>query len=194
MLCKAWTVRWLVYIVKGRIFINMLYMRYLHLTKAKSIHKRQTHPLVREDVKQGLWPHRFSCTKRAWSWVSRGLTPRWSDPILASSRVRRNAVRESPSLREEITDPGREASGRVVQCVVRENRDNFTLLLWPLLVTLRWQLHVMNLSDKAMCRKCGPHTLSVPSSGWAQNEDFRFFMGEPAYITRASGKKKTFWH
>jgi hypothetical protein len=30
--------------------VNMLYMRYVHLTKAKPIHKRQTHPLVTEDV------------------------------------------------------------------------------------------------------------------------------------------------
>jgi hypothetical protein len=42
----------------------MLYVRYLHLTKAKHIHKRQTHPLVREDVTQGLWPQRFSYKKK----------------------------------------------------------------------------------------------------------------------------------
>jgi hypothetical protein len=37
-----------VYSAKGRIFNNMLHVRYVHLTKAKPIHKRQTHPLVRE--------------------------------------------------------------------------------------------------------------------------------------------------
>jgi hypothetical protein len=31
----------------------MLYVRNVHLTKAKHIHKRQTHFLVREDVTQG---------------------------------------------------------------------------------------------------------------------------------------------
>jgi hypothetical protein len=40
----------LVYGAKGRIFSNMLYMRYLHLTKARHIHKRQTHLLVREGI------------------------------------------------------------------------------------------------------------------------------------------------
>jgi hypothetical protein len=30
--------------------ITMLYVRYVHLTKAKPIHKRQTRPLVREDI------------------------------------------------------------------------------------------------------------------------------------------------
>jgi hypothetical protein len=29
---------------------NVLYVRYIHLAKAKPIHKRQTHPLIREDV------------------------------------------------------------------------------------------------------------------------------------------------
>jgi hypothetical protein len=46
----------LVYIVKGRIFSIKLYVRYVHLTKAKRIHKRQTHRLVREDVTLGLRP------------------------------------------------------------------------------------------------------------------------------------------
>jgi hypothetical protein len=32
----------------------MLYVRHVHLTKAKHIHKKETHPLVREDVSQGL--------------------------------------------------------------------------------------------------------------------------------------------
>jgi hypothetical protein len=35
---------------QGRIFSNTLYVRYEHLKKAKHIHKRQTHPPVREDV------------------------------------------------------------------------------------------------------------------------------------------------
>jgi hypothetical protein len=34
---------------KGRTVSNMLYVRYVHLTKAKLICKRQTHFLVRED-------------------------------------------------------------------------------------------------------------------------------------------------
>jgi hypothetical protein len=35
-------------------------VRYVHLTKAKHIHKRQTLPLVR-----GLWPQGFSCKKKS---------------------------------------------------------------------------------------------------------------------------------
>jgi hypothetical protein len=35
---------------KGRIFINMLYVRNVHLTKSQVYHKRQTHLLVREDI------------------------------------------------------------------------------------------------------------------------------------------------
>jgi hypothetical protein len=53
LLCKAWTDRGLVYRTKARIFNNMLNVRYMHLTKAKPVYKRQTHPLVREDVTQG---------------------------------------------------------------------------------------------------------------------------------------------
>jgi hypothetical protein len=49
-LCKAWAGRGLVYSAQGRIFDNMLYVRRLHLTKAKHIHKRQTYPLIRDDV------------------------------------------------------------------------------------------------------------------------------------------------
>jgi hypothetical protein len=37
-------------IEKGRIFSNMLYVRYIHLRKAKPILKRQNHLLVREFV------------------------------------------------------------------------------------------------------------------------------------------------
>jgi hypothetical protein len=40
----------ILYSAKARIFNNMLYVRYVHLTKAKHIHKTHTHPLVREDV------------------------------------------------------------------------------------------------------------------------------------------------
>jgi hypothetical protein len=36
-------------------------MQHTHLKRAKLIHKRQTHPLVREDVTQGLCPQGFSC-------------------------------------------------------------------------------------------------------------------------------------
>jgi hypothetical protein len=38
-----------VYIVKVSISNTMLHVRYVHLTKAEHIHKRQTHPLVRGD-------------------------------------------------------------------------------------------------------------------------------------------------
>jgi hypothetical protein len=38
------------YIVQKEEFSGMLYVQYVHLTKAKRIHKRQTHSLVREDV------------------------------------------------------------------------------------------------------------------------------------------------
>jgi hypothetical protein len=34
----------------------LVYVRCVHLTMGKHIHKRQTHPLVREDVTQRLWP------------------------------------------------------------------------------------------------------------------------------------------
>jgi hypothetical protein len=42
----------------------MLRVRYLHLRKAKSIHKTQTHPLVREDVTQELWSQRLIYRKK----------------------------------------------------------------------------------------------------------------------------------
>jgi hypothetical protein len=49
--------------VKGKIFNNMLYMQYVRLIKHKHIQKQQAHPLVREDVTQGLLPQEFSCRK-----------------------------------------------------------------------------------------------------------------------------------
>jgi hypothetical protein len=51
---KAWTDGGLVYIVKGRIFNSMLYVQYVHFTKAKHIHRRHAHLLVRDDITQGL--------------------------------------------------------------------------------------------------------------------------------------------
>jgi hypothetical protein len=50
LLCKAWTDRGLVCSAQRKSFKNMPYVRYVHLTKAKHIHKRQTHFLLREDV------------------------------------------------------------------------------------------------------------------------------------------------
>jgi hypothetical protein len=50
LLCKVWTGRGLVYSAQARIFSNMMHVRYVHLTKAKHIHKRQIHPLIREDL------------------------------------------------------------------------------------------------------------------------------------------------
>jgi hypothetical protein len=47
---QASTGRGLAYSAKGRIFDNMLHMRYEHLIKAKPISERQTHPLTREDI------------------------------------------------------------------------------------------------------------------------------------------------
>jgi hypothetical protein len=38
----------------------MLYVRYVHLTKAKHIPNRQTHFLFKEDVTSGLLPQLFS--------------------------------------------------------------------------------------------------------------------------------------
>jgi hypothetical protein len=38
-------------------------MRYVHLTKTKHVHTRQTHSLVRESVTKRLWLQGFSCTK-----------------------------------------------------------------------------------------------------------------------------------
>jgi hypothetical protein len=43
-----------VFIAKGRTFNNVLHVRYVHWIKIKPIHKKQTHPLVREDVAIGL--------------------------------------------------------------------------------------------------------------------------------------------
>jgi hypothetical protein len=48
--CKVCTDRRPVYSAQGRRFNNTLYVRYVHLTNAKSVHERQTHLLVREDV------------------------------------------------------------------------------------------------------------------------------------------------
>jgi hypothetical protein len=42
---------------------NMLYVRYVHLTKAKTIHKKQTNPLVREDVPK-YCDHKGSLAKK----------------------------------------------------------------------------------------------------------------------------------
>jgi hypothetical protein len=50
MLRRVWTDRGLVYSAQGIIINNMLYVRHVLLTKAKPSSKRQTHPLVREDV------------------------------------------------------------------------------------------------------------------------------------------------
>jgi hypothetical protein len=47
------------------IFNNMLYVRYVHLTKVKHIYNRQTHPLVRENAAKGLWPQQLSCKKKS---------------------------------------------------------------------------------------------------------------------------------
>jgi hypothetical protein len=51
--------------------------------KAKYKHKRQPYLLVREDVTYGLWLQDFSW-KNFWSWVSRGLTPRWNCQFLSN--------------------------------------------------------------------------------------------------------------
>jgi hypothetical protein len=48
MLWKIWTDRVLIYSVQGKLFNNMFLVRYLHLIKAKPIHKGQTHPFVRD--------------------------------------------------------------------------------------------------------------------------------------------------
>jgi hypothetical protein len=43
------------YIVhKEEFSITWLYVRYIHLTKVKPIHKRQTHLHIRQDVTEGL--------------------------------------------------------------------------------------------------------------------------------------------
>jgi hypothetical protein len=39
----------------------ILFVQYVHLRKAKPTHNRQTYPLVRDDVTQGLWQQGFSC-------------------------------------------------------------------------------------------------------------------------------------
>jgi hypothetical protein len=52
MICFAspWTDRGLIYNAQGRICNSMLYVGYICLTKAKPIHKRQTHPFMREEL------------------------------------------------------------------------------------------------------------------------------------------------
>jgi hypothetical protein len=53
-------------------------LRITALARTSSNCKRQTHPLLREDVTQRLWPQVFS-KKNCWSWVSRVLSPRRTD-------------------------------------------------------------------------------------------------------------------
>jgi hypothetical protein len=48
MIYRALADRGHVYRAQGRIFNNMLYVRYEHFTKAKSVHKRHAYRLVRE--------------------------------------------------------------------------------------------------------------------------------------------------
>jgi hypothetical protein len=50
----------------------MLYVRYVRLTKAKPIHKRNPHRLVREV----LHKDQVQLQRNLWSWASRGLAPR----------------------------------------------------------------------------------------------------------------------
>jgi hypothetical protein len=38
-------------IAKMRVYNNMLYVRYVYLTKAKLVHERKPHPVVREDAR-----------------------------------------------------------------------------------------------------------------------------------------------
>jgi hypothetical protein len=45
--CKAWAERGLVYRTKGRIFNNMLYVRYVHLTKDQA-YSEKTNPSSRQ--------------------------------------------------------------------------------------------------------------------------------------------------
>jgi hypothetical protein len=47
VLCKAWTDRGLVYSAKGRIFNNMLYVLYMHLTEGQA-YSYQTNPSSRQ--------------------------------------------------------------------------------------------------------------------------------------------------
>jgi hypothetical protein len=61
----------------------MLYVLHVYLTKAKAIHKRQTHPIVREDVAQGLWPQGFACKKLVSDRVSRA----WRHEELIGSKL-----------------------------------------------------------------------------------------------------------
>jgi hypothetical protein len=51
----------------------MLYVRYIHLTKAKPIHERQTHPHVREEVTYEIWQQGFSCKKKSLVVILKGL-------------------------------------------------------------------------------------------------------------------------
>jgi hypothetical protein len=65
--------------VTGKFCSLVLYVLYLHLTKAKDVHKKQIRFLVREDVTQGLWPQGFSCKEKVLSWAWRSLSPRRID-------------------------------------------------------------------------------------------------------------------
>jgi hypothetical protein len=39
-----------IFLARGRILNDILYVRYVHLSKAKPLHNRQTHLLVRDGV------------------------------------------------------------------------------------------------------------------------------------------------
>lgn len=54
---------------------NMLYVRYLHLTKATHIRKRQTHPHVREEVAYKDYDRKGSCVWRETWWITRNIAP-----------------------------------------------------------------------------------------------------------------------
>jgi hypothetical protein len=49
---------------KDEFSVTFIYVRYVHLTKAKPIHTRQIHPLIREGVTLGLRLHGFSYKKK----------------------------------------------------------------------------------------------------------------------------------
>jgi hypothetical protein len=48
----------------------MLLVQYVHLAKAKPIHKKQPNPLIREDVTHVLYDRKGSVRKKK-SWASR---------------------------------------------------------------------------------------------------------------------------
>jgi hypothetical protein len=84
---RACTDSGLVYSAKGRIFSNMLQVRYVHLTKGQEYSFIWDKPIFSsERMLRKDYYCKGSIEKNLWSWVSRGLTPRRTDWWQTASR------------------------------------------------------------------------------------------------------------